>query len=367
MFKKMILLIAVTLSTASLTTQAFWQSDITMLVMPREVLPIQIAQDISRRYPVLLVSYQMVQGRPKIHAWNGDSWVAVPMEDYANGTFFANRPKHAIVVEYDRFRAPASLIPNSTWCESANSISSAEPRVLIHLLGLYFNFPYSTWDQFATRYGYSLEEINPTLSNVHWWNIRGDELVEKRAKRDFSIDLNEWHYLKTLPPPPIEPVVMQEEPKSVPEVEMPASEPVKVIKVNAPATPEEKAPAVKPAPAVNPFPPVEPASATIPASIPALTPAPEIKPVPSLKPEPVIEPAPAVEPEPAVPVPAMAIAPPASTNEPAQTVMPAPAPLIELPSASPTAVEADPFAPEEIPAAEIIVPQPPKKPWWKLF
>ena len=361
MLKKLILSASLTLSAMSFTAHAFWQSDITMLVVPREAIPLQIAQDISRRYPVLLVSYQIAQSELKLHAWNGDGWVGVPVEDYANGTFFANRPKHAIVVEYEKFRAPAALTPNSTWCESANRLSTTNPRAMLHLLGLYFDFPFRYWDQLAQRYGYSLEEINPTLSNVHWWNIRGDELVEKRAKRDFSIDLDKWHYLGTLPPPPIKPVMLDEEPKSIPEVEVPAAEPVKVITVNTPVAPEEKAPAIKPVPvAVKTAPPVKSAPATtIPTSIPALTPAPEKTPPPSLKPEPVIIPTPAVEPLPEVK--------PAPAIEPTQAVMPAPAPLIELPSASPTAIEADPFSTEEIPAAEIVVPQAPKKPWWKLF
>lgn len=358
MFKKIVLSAVIIITAFSPAARAFWQSDITMLVVPREVLPLQIAQDISRRYPVLLVSYQMVRGELKIHAWDGDKWIAVPVEDYANGTFFANRPKHAIVVEYERLHVPTALIPNSTWCESANRLTSTDPRAMLHLLGIYFDFPFRDWDQLAKRYGYSLEEINPTLSNVHWWNLRGDELAAKRAKRDFLIDLDKWQYLATLPPPPIVPVTIQSELGTVPEVEVPASEPVKTITVSAPAMAEEKAPAVKPVP------PIAPKAAVIPAPIPALKPAPEAGAFPSLKPEPVIAPA-------------------ASITEPSQVVEPppavdlTPAPPVENPAvpaieATPAekpaaAVEADPFSTEEIPAAEIVVPQAPKKAWWELF
>ncbi len=364
MLKKLAVLIVV-LSALSMSAQAFWKSDITMLVVPREALPVQIAQDISRRYPVLLVCYYQVRGETKIHAWNGDDWVAVPVEDYTNGTFFANRPKHAIIVESDYLRAPQALVPNSIWCESASRIVSTDPRVLIHLLGLHFDFPFSYWNQFATRYNYSIEEINPTLQNVHWWNLSGDALAEKRAKRDFSVDLNKRHYLSTIPPPVIRPVVLEEGFRVVPEVEVPASEPVKVIKVTAPESPDPvtksapsitppAAPVSKPAPAIKPVSTVMPApaplvetpavpasgfaSAIVPAPIPALKPAPAAKQFPSLKPNPVIEPTLAAE--------------------------PAPAPLIEAPAA-PAAAVTDPFSTEEIPAAEIVVPPAPKKPWWK--
>ncbi len=371
MFKKIVLLTVIVLSgLAPSSSKAFWQSDITMLIVPREAIPLQIAQDISRRYPVLLVSYQVTRGTLKTHAWDGDNWVSVPTNDYASGTFFANRPAHAILVEYDRIRAPQILIPNSTWCKSVSRITSTDPRVMLHLLGLYFNFPFRYWDQFATRYNYPIEEINPTLSNVHWWNMRGDVLAEKRAKRNFSIDLNKWQCIDPLPPPPIESVII-EEPKYIPEIETPAAEPVKVIRVNAPDPLPEKTPVTKPVPVVMPIPAITP-----PASIPALKPAPSTSPFPSLKPEPVIEKAPAVE-----PVPAPLMEPPAAKS-PAQFVELAPAPLIESPVAStpepekilennnppsepPVMMEADPFSTEEIPAAEIVIPPAPKKPWWK--
>ena len=357
MFKKLILFAVVIITAFSPAARALWQSDITMLVVPREVLPLQIAQDISRRYPVLLVSYQTARGELKLHAWNGDNWVGVPVEDYANGTFFANRPKHAIVVEYDRFRAPAALTPNSTWCESASRLTSTEPRAILHLLGLYFDFPFRDWDQFAERYGYSLEEINPTLSNVHWWNLSGDELAVKRAKRDFVIDLDKWQYLATLPPPPIVPVTIQNELRTIPEVEVPATEPVKNITVSAPVIEEKKTPAVKSVPSI------ESRAAVIPTSIPALKPAPETGAFPSLKSEPVIAPTSITEPAPVIePPPVAELAPAPLVENPAAPAIEATP--VEKPAA---AVEADPFSTEEIPAAEIVVPQAPKKAWWELF
>ena len=75
MLKKLAVLIVV-LSALSMSAQAFWKSDITMLVVPREALPVQIAQDISRRYPVLLVCYQQDdRGRhSQIRCSQGSAW-----------------------------------------------------------------------------------------------------------------------------------------------------------------------------------------------------------------------------------------------------------------------------------------------------
>ncbi len=376
--KKLALLAIVLLSAFSLPARASRQDEITMLVMPEDRIPLQVAQDISRRYPVLLVSYRLVYGELKLYAWNDETWVSVPVEDYANGTFFANRPGYAIVVEHERFHAPAILTPNSIWCESASRLSSTDPRVLLHLLGLHFDFPFRYWNQLAKRYGYALEEINPTLENVHWWNIRGDELVEKRAKRDFALDMDKWHYLEPLPPPPIEPVRIEKEPV-ITEVEKPATEPAAGavnITVKAPEPKVEKTPVAKPVvkpgiktetPASKPFPSLKPEPVIKPAAAvpaPAVEKAPALEPAPApaattpiIKPEPVIESIPTIEPVPAPLIEAPSIAPTVEIEKAVQAEVPAPAPLV---------TEVDPFATGEVPAAEIVVPQPPKKPWWKF-
>jgi hypothetical protein len=320
MLKKLSLLIVVVLSAISLSAQTLQKDDITMLVVPREKIPLQIAQDISRRYPVVIVSYQQVQGDLQLHAWNGDSWVGVSKEDYTSGTFFTTPPKHAIVLENERMRAPEILVPHSTWCASANRLTSTDPRVMIHLLGLHFDFPFRHWDQFAKRYGYELEEINPALDNVHWWDLRGDILLEKRANRDFSANLDQWYVLEPIPAPVTEPVIAE------------ATEPM----VATPAVPSEP----------------EPGATAV--DIKAKAPEPgDIRPAPAAEPSAVLKPAPVMEPAPMIKT--------APVIETEKATKPAPA---EEPAAT---VAADPFSSEEIPAAEIVVPPEPKKPWWKLF
>ena len=94
MFRKSLLSTLALFSILCLNVQAEWRGSITMLAVPRDMQAIQIAQDISRRYGVLLVCYQQVSEQVVIHAWNGAAWIPVSTEDYANGTFFARRPGH---------------------------------------------------------------------------------------------------------------------------------------------------------------------------------------------------------------------------------------------------------------------------------
>lgn len=229
MLKKLLLLTATLLSAGILPAQETPKStDATILVLPCEETPLQIGQDICRRYQTLLVSYQTVRGNLMLHAWNGSVWVEVHPESYKDGTFFSGRPDHVVLVESRRNSLPELLIPDGSWCKSIYRLSSTETRTLIHLLGRHFDFPFRHWEQFANRYNYKIEEINPTLINVNWWNLQGDVYVEKLSKRDFSADNEYWYPVETAYAEPVSipaAPVKKPELKFIPPVSTPA-EPV---------------------------------------------------------------------------------------------------------------------------------------------
>lgn len=224
-----------------------WRQNITMLVVPREPQVVEVALDVTRYYPVLLVCYQPMPSGLLLHAWNGKGWVAVSEEEYANGTFFSTPPKRAVIVESEQTPAPDSLIPDGSWCPRGFRLSSTDRRVLIHLLGRQFNFPYRYWLQFSKRYNYEIEEINPTLINIVWWHYRGDKLLPALKERDYEADMSFWQPLEISQPEPIEPVQLIE-PESVEPAETPAEEPEPQKEIEEETeqeitvdTPEEKA------------------------------------------------------------------------------------------------------------------------------
>ena len=194
MLRKLILSIAA-LSCVLSVQAANWKDNITMLVIPREPVLIQIAQDISRRYPVLLVCYQQRGEQLSIHAWNSKNWVPISKEDYAAGTFFKNAPKHAVIVEKEEGAAADVLIPDGTWCAHGNRLVSTDPRTVIHLLGRHFDFSYSHWMQFCRRYDYALEAVNPSLINVYWWHYKGEDVLPALEARDYKADMDKWVYI----------------------------------------------------------------------------------------------------------------------------------------------------------------------------
>ncbi len=215
MFKKTLLLAL--LSGFALTSQAASKKEITMLVVPRDAKTIQIAQDIAEHYPVLIVSYQQTHNLLKLYAWNGEGWVELSEEDYATGVFFENPPQHAIIIEAENSPSAEVLVPNGLWCGSGNRLTTTDPRTMIHLLGRHFNFQNRHWKHFAETHGIALENLNPELINVYWWQHPG-----KRSSFDAETDMEKWLPLDITPPEPIEPIAIEEEPEPVAPAEIPA-------------------------------------------------------------------------------------------------------------------------------------------------
>lgn len=225
MLKKIVLLSVLFISTLQANELEEWRKNITLLAVPRDPQVLQIAQDIARRYPTLLVCYQQNAENLAIHAWNGEKWVGVAKDDYTHGTFFTHRPKHAVIIEPEGVSAPEAIIPDGSWCSSGNRITSTDPRVVLHLLGRYFDFPYRYWVQFARRYEYTVEEINPALLNIYWFHWQADEIFPKRNARNFEADMEHWFFIDIDQPEPVEPVDLEKEPIEVPPAEIPAEEP----------------------------------------------------------------------------------------------------------------------------------------------
>ncbi len=230
MFKKNLLPVFVLFCVLSLNAQANPKKEITMLVVPRDAKAIQIAKNIAEHYPVLIVSYQQTSHLPKLYAWNGEGWVDISVEDYKTGVFFANPPKHTILVEFENTPVAEVLVPDGIWCESGNRLTTTDPRTMIHLLGLHFDFPQRHWRQLAKTHRLSVADVNPGLANIYWW-----QYPEKRPTLDPEDDMDHWLFLDITPPPPVEPVVTEEEPIAVAPAEIPAIEVEEKLPETAPA------------------------------------------------------------------------------------------------------------------------------------
>lgn len=157
--------------------------DLTLMAIPHTEEAVQIAFDVGiKGYPVILVSYERVDGKVQIHAWDGGSWVPVSTDAYKAGTFFRAAPTRAVLVGSKGQDVPAELIPSSTWCQQIYRTDSDETVSLLNFVGSGLNFSYPHWQWFAKRYGYKVSEINPRYLGDKWYYHNLSDYYDRKVK-----------------------------------------------------------------------------------------------------------------------------------------------------------------------------------------
>lgn len=203
----------------SVSSFASRKDEVTLIMVPREDRVQQIGMDIANRYPSLLVSYKLgAGGAVSLHGWSGRQWVTISPEDFNAGNFFRKGPDSALVVEKAGFSVPESLIPRE-WCDEVYKVTTTDSRVLLHLMGQYYDFKFKDWEWFAKRYNETVDGINPEGLNVSWYHRRLDERVKSDHVAGIS-DLQYWVAFRVPVPAELEPVVEIKEVLQ-PEIEMP--------------------------------------------------------------------------------------------------------------------------------------------------
>ncbi len=139
-------------------SSAVAQEDAVLLVTPSRFSVMQVAFDVARRYPTVLVSYQGTENEPALHVWNGYEWMPLSLGDYQSGAFLQTYPARAIFLGDDSL-LPAGLRSINTWCSQSTQIPVLDTYALVNAIGSYLPFMPADWRWFAGRY-------NLTLSNL---------------------------------------------------------------------------------------------------------------------------------------------------------------------------------------------------------
>ena len=176
------------------------KDEVTLLMVPREDRVQQVGMDIANRYPTLLVSYKLgANGAVSLHGWSGSQWLTISEQDFKEGKFFRTGPNSALVVEKAGVPVPEWLVPADEWCAEVYKITTTDTRVLLHLVGQYYDFKFKEWEWFARRYGKTVDHINPEGLNVAWYHKRLGENV-KKGNASGSADLQYWEALRIAVP-----------------------------------------------------------------------------------------------------------------------------------------------------------------------
>lgn len=144
---------------------------ISMLVVPSRYSVLQVAFDVARQFPVVLVAYEgdATTANPQIYAWNGSEWVGVTVPDYQEANFLQLIPSQAILVGDDQLLPPA-LAEISSWCPRSIRVPALDTATLVNHVGTVLSFSGSDWRWFAARYNLDLEDLNTEQRKMSWYD-----------------------------------------------------------------------------------------------------------------------------------------------------------------------------------------------------
>jgi hypothetical protein len=133
-------------------------SDAILLVAPSRYTVMQVAFDVARRYPTVLVSYQGSGDALALHVWDGTTWIPLTVSDYQSGSFLATYPGRVILVGGDDI-LPVETRKVSAWCDSVAQVPALETSGLVNGIGTILPFTPADWRWFAGRYNLTLRNV----------------------------------------------------------------------------------------------------------------------------------------------------------------------------------------------------------------
>ena len=192
-------------------SSAVAQEDAVMLVVPSRYSVMQVAFDVARRYPTVLVSYQGTANEPVLHVWNGYEWMPLSLADYQSGAFLQSYPARAIFLGDDAL-LPNSLRSISAWCGKSTQITNLETYELVNGIGRYLPFTPADWRWFAGRYNLTLANLKAEEAEAAKHESWYDETapVKDPAPSFFKYFTRSRHGKSNAESAPMEPVSVSE-------------------------------------------------------------------------------------------------------------------------------------------------------------
>ena len=213
---------------------------LTMVVVPARFSVLQVSFDLINRFSAVLVSYQgdATTDVPLIHAWNGQEWVAVALDDYREASFLQVTPLRTIIVG-DESMVPAVLTEAGSWCQEVVNIPSIDTATMVNSFGRLFDFSRSDWQWFSKRYNLGLQDMNSEKRKRSWYDF---PFVEKKTEQPEEVQPAE-------PAPEVQPPVADDLPPSTEVLPPTDAQPEQPAVEPQTATPESQ-PAAEPTPRI---------------------------------------------------------------------------------------------------------------------
>jgi hypothetical protein len=217
----------------------------TLLVAPSRYSVMQVAFDVVQRNPAVLVSYQgdSSSTEPLLHAWNGQEWVHISLQDFREVSFLEKVPGRTVLIGDDK-TLPAELASAASWSPEIVRISSLTTSSLVNEFGRLFKWSPSEWKWFANRFHLDLTDESEPLRKTSWYDQPGPlyrpplkDAIKEDHHRD--IEPSPAPIMDSSYQPPVAPVTSYEvetSPTDVEDVEPAATEVPSPTAWSAPAS-----------------------------------------------------------------------------------------------------------------------------------
>jgi hypothetical protein len=178
----------------------------TLLVVPARYSVMQVAFDLANKHSIVLVSYQgdATTSEPLLFAWNGNEWVKITLQEYADASFVQTAPSRVILVGDEQLLPPALADSAARWCLNVVNIPTIDTATLVNSFASIYSFKKAEWQWFSKRYNLELTDVNEPRRKESWY--------DRKAYQDEYNQKWGWLNRKTEMQPAAEPAAEQAPP-----------------------------------------------------------------------------------------------------------------------------------------------------------
>ncbi len=188
-----------------------------IMVIPARQRMVQLAFEIASCKEIGLVTYNNspTLPAPLLHAWNGQEWIQISMDDYVEGRFMSGDPKHVFLLG-DSTTLPLKMMDGPTWYKDLNRITTMDIATIVNQMGNVLHFSARQWKWLAELYGMKIEDQSTERRRYGRWGAPGKEVDLSPNKLGNVV----------LPPaaPVADPIMPQQKPEVPVKVEAPKVE-----------------------------------------------------------------------------------------------------------------------------------------------
>lgn len=193
------------------------ERDFTLIVAPARYSVIQMAFDLIKKRPAVLVSYrgEASTQEPLLYAWNGTEWVYVSMQDYREVRFLQDSPRQVVLLG-DENTLPTALKDATGWSKNVQSVKALDNAALVNEFGRLFKWTQAEWQWFASRYNLKLQDEAEPYRRSSWYDQTGplkrDEAKNATPPPAFTPSATPDAAAPVIQPPDLPPVKIEEAP-----------------------------------------------------------------------------------------------------------------------------------------------------------